>query len=243
MPMAWKRHTLIDVSDAGRAAILAAYTVDNHGRRAAIDQFSQMLLAEKAGARIPGIVRRPDGTVPAACVPVGFCSPWAGTDGRLRVAALVNREEILHVTSPYALLGLPIPERTASLRALTAVHRIAGSLGLRLGAWGSAALELYTGLPFTHQESDLDLLVAPAPRDVLACFMDEIRGLEEHFALRVDVELDLPAGYGVQLKELLGKGRMVIGKSSSDVALLARAQVLSQLPDQAGTEVTQIVVN
>ncbi len=241
--MAWKRHTLIDISDAGRAAVLAAYTASDHGRQATRDQVAQVLLAEKAGARIPGIVRRPDGAVPAACVPVGFCSPRAGSDGRLRVAGLVHRKEILSITSPYALLGRLIPERTASLRALTAAHRIAVVLGLSLGAWGSAALELYTGLPFTHRESDLDLLVAPAPRAVLACFMDEMRKLEEYFSLRIDIELDLPAGYGVQLKELLGGVHMVIGKSFADVALLPRTLVMSQLPDQTGAGVTEHVAN
>lgn len=239
--MAWKRHTLVDISDTGRTALLAAYSAAGHGHRATRDQLAQILLAEQAGARIPGIVRRPDDEVPAACVPVGFCSPRAGPDGRLRFAGVVRREEILSVTSPYALLGLPIPGRTASLRALTAAHRIAGALGLSLGVWGSAALEVYTGLPFTHRGSDLDLLVAPAPRAVLTCFMDELRELEEHFSLRIDIELDLPAGYGVQLKELLGTGRMVLGKSFAEVTLLPRAQVMSQLPDQAGNGVKEIV--
>jgi phosphoribosyl-dephospho-CoA transferase len=240
--MAWKRHTLVDISDAGRIAALADYK-DGDGQRTTRDQVAQVLLAEKAGARIPGIVRRPDSTVPAASVPVGFCSPWAGPEGRLRVAAVVSCAEILRVTSPYVLLGAPLPERTPSLRALAVAQRLAERLGLTLGAWGSAALEIYTGLPYTHQESDLDLLVAPAPLEILECFMAEILGLEERYALRVDVELDLPAGYGVQLKELLGEGRMVIGKSFADVALLPRARVLSQLPVQAGAEVADIVVN
>ncbi len=241
--MTWKRHTLVDISDAGRAAALADHADGEGGRMVTREQAAQVLLAEKAGARIPGIVRRPDRTVPAACVPVGFCSPWVGPEGRLRIAAVVSRAEVLRVTSPYALLGSPLPERTPSLRALAVAQRLAGRLGLVLGAWGSAALEIYTGLPYTHQGSDLDLLVAPAPREALACFMGEIRGLEERYALRVDVELDLPAGYGVQLKELLGEGRMVIGKSFADVALLPRAHVLSQLPGQAGAEVADIVTN
>jgi phosphoribosyl-dephospho-CoA transferase len=241
--MTWKRHTLVDITDAGRLAALADHANDEGGLRVTSDQAAQVLLAERAGARIPGIVRRPDRTIPAACVPVGFCSPWVGPEGRLRIAAVVSREEVSRVTSPYALLLAPLPERTPCLRVLAVVHRLAGRLGLALGVWGSAALEIYTGLPYTHQGSDLDLLVAPAPRKVLACFLGEIRALEERYALRVDVELDLPAGYGVQLKELFGEGRMVIGKSFVDVALLPRARVLSQLPGHTGAAVADIVVN
>jgi phosphoribosyl-dephospho-CoA transferase len=91
-------------------------------------------------------------------------------------------------------------------------------------------MELYTGLPCTHEGSDLDLLVAAASRKRLSRFIDEIRFMEEHFALRIDVELELPNGYGVHLKELLGQGRTVIGKSINGVALFPREQMLAELP-------------
>jgi hypothetical protein len=48
--------------------------------------------------------------------------------------------------------------------------------------------------------------------------------------VRIDVELELPNGYGVHLKELLGEGRMVIGKSINGVALIPREQILAELP-------------
>ena len=96
--------------------------------------------------------------------------------------------------------------RTASTTALIAAKLHAETLGLVLGVWGSAALELYTRLPCTHEGSDLDLLLAAASPQKLSCFLDEIRFMEEQFTLRIDVELELPNGYGVQLKELLGRG-------------------------------------
>jgi hypothetical protein len=48
--------------------------------------------------------------------------------------------------------------------------------------------------------------------------------------LRIDVEIDLPNGYGVNLKELFGQGRTVLGKSLADVAMLSREQILAELP-------------
>lgn len=60
--------------------------------------------------------------------------------------------------------------------------------------------------------------------------MGAMRGLEDAFHLRIDVEADLPSGYGVQLRELLGSGRTLLGKGLTDVALLPRAKVLAGLP-------------
>jgi hypothetical protein len=43
------------------------------------------------------------------------------------------------------------------------------------------------------------------------------------------VELELPNGYGVQLKELMGQGRTIMGKSINGVALFPRDQVFAEL--------------
>jgi hypothetical protein len=53
--------------------------------------------------------------------------------------------------------------------------------------------------------------------------------IETHFDLRIDVELDLPNGYGVHLKELFGVGHTVIGKSLADVALFPREELLATM--------------
>jgi phosphoribosyl-dephospho-CoA transferase len=227
--MDWKRHTLLDISDAGRQGLLDDLV--HAGRHpASRKELAQVLLPQRAGARIPGIVRRGEGVAHAAGVPVGFCGPVAGPEGRLRIAAQVHPGQIVRRTCPFQLLSMPVFGRTASLQALLAVRLLAGGLGLSVGVWGSAALEIYTGLPYTHPDSDLDLLVAPAAVGLLRRFQEEIQAMEKSFALRMDVELDLPNGYGVQLKEVLGQGRTVLGKSFADVALLPREQVLSLLP-------------
>ena len=229
--MNFKRHTLIDVSDAGRECILAELAGSGTNSATLREKFGRILLPELAGVRIPGIVRREEVSPRSGCIPVGFCEPISrGDEGRLRIAAFAGMEDVVRVTSPYDLVLQPISLRTASMSALAAAKPRAEALGLVFGVWGSAAMELYTGLPCTHDGSDLDLLVAAASRKRLLGFMAEIKFMEEHFALRIDVELELPNGYGVHLKELLGQGRTVIGKSITGVALFSREQMLAELP-------------
>ena len=227
--MNWKRHTLVDLSDAGREAILAELA--GSGAMSAIlrEKFGRVLLPERAGARVPGIVRREDGPSRLGRLPVGFSEPVSCGEGRLRIAAFARLEDVVRVTSPYETISLPLPRRTANTEALAAARAQAESLSLVLGVWGSMAMELYTGLPCTRKGSDLDLLVAAAPQERLSVFMAAIKAIEERFDLRIDVELDLPNGYGVQLKELLGQGRTVLGKSINGVALLPRRQMWVEL--------------
>lgn len=197
------------------------------------EKFERVLLPERAGARVPGIVRREDGPSRLGCVPVGFSEPVSDGERRLRIAAFARLEDVVRVTSPYEIMSLPLPRRTACIEALVAAKARARSLGLVLGVWGSVAMELYTGLPCTHERSDLDLIVAAVSRERLSCFMVEVKAIEERFDLRIDVELDLPNGYGVQLKELLGQGRTVLGKSITGVALFPRLEILADLSPDA----------
>jgi len=229
-----KRHTLLDITDSGRETILAELAGCGSDSAMLREKYAQVLLPEMAGARIPGVARREEGTLRPDCVPVGFSAPMAGNEGRLRMAAFVQQKDIVRITSPYDILSVVFsPPRNACITALALARSQAQTLGLVLGVWGSAALELYTGLPCTHSDSDLDLLVAAAPQDSLYRFLLKIESIEEHLDMRIDVEIDLPNGYGVNLKELFGQGRTVLGKSLADVAMLSRAQLLAELP-QAG---------
>ena len=225
--MHWKRHTLLDISDTRRKELLAELADNSPTLR---EKLKVLLLPDSGGTRVPGIVRREELAPRSGCIPIGFCSPLADENGRLRVAAFINPEDVVKVTSPYELLSRPIPLRTSSTMALAAVRDQAAEMELTLGVWGSAALELYTSLPYTHSDSDLDLLVPAASREKLCRFLEKIRGLEERFHLRIDLEVDLPSGFGVNLKELLGKTRTVIGKSFAGVEMFNREQILDDLP-------------
>lgn len=224
-----KRHVLLDVTDSARQRLVDQFTATASADLLACS-YAQILLPQQAGARIPGIVRRDETGRAGDRIPVGFSSPWRCVDGRLRLAAWVDAADIIRVTAPYELLAGDFPQRNNCMNALAVCRAAADTLVLEIGVWGSAALELYTGLPYTHDESDLDLLVTPAPSSVLAAFLKTIETVENRFGLRIDVEVDLDNGYGVHMKELFGNGRTLLGKSGRDVALLPRKQVLAELP-------------
>lgn len=229
-----KRHALLDITDRGREAILAELSGTGPESGTLREKYAQFVLPHAAGARVPGIARREEGAPRPGLIPVGFSAPVAGNEGRLRVAAFVRQAEVLHITTPYELLSLStVTPRNPCNTALVHAREQAKALGLVIGVWGSAALELYTGLPCTHQDSDLDLLVAVAPREALSCLLDKIAAIETRLGLRIDLELELANGYGVHLKELFGAGQTVLGKSLSDVVLLPREKILAELP-QAG---------
>lgn len=224
-----KRHMLLDIGDHARQRLvdeLAASAGNEQLRRS----YARLLLPQLAGARIPAIVRRDETGSCCGRIPVGFSSPESGREGRLRVAALVDNVDIVRIATPYQLLPADFAQRNSCMSALTACRDAARNLDLAIGVWGSAALELYTGLPYTHERSDLDLLIAPAPQAVLATFLTRISRVERELGLRIDAEVDLDNGYGVHLQELLGAGRTLLGKSQRDVALLPRDQVLAELP-------------
>jgi phosphoribosyl-dephospho-CoA transferase len=238
-----KRHTLLDITDQGREFILAELAGSEPESIRLREKYAQILLPQAAGARVPGIARREEGNPRPGLIPVGFSAPLSGNEGRLRLAAFVRQEDVSRSTSPYELLMLiTAPPRNACYRALALAREQARVLGLVIGVWGSAALELYTGLPCTHDDSDLDLLVAAAPREVLSCFLQKIVSIETHLGLRIDVELDLANGYGVHLKELFGRRHTVLGKSLNDVALLPREQVLAELPQEEALHIRATAV-
>jgi len=104
---------------------------------------------------------------------------------------------------------------------------------MNMGVWGSAAMELHTGYLYTHDGSDLDFFLQPkskvSVRTLTRC-LDAIVQSEQNFHVRVDVELSLPSGYGISLKELMdGKGTSVLGKGLHDVVLLRKSMVFDCL--------------
>ena len=114
-----KRHTMVDVSDEGREFILTELAGGGNDSTVLRDKFGRILLPEKAGVRVPGIVRREEVSPRAGCVPVGFCEPVSRGEARLRIAAFARTEDVIRVVTPYELISTDIPMRTASMTALT----------------------------------------------------------------------------------------------------------------------------
>ncbi len=224
------RHTLIDICDEGRQRILSALLADSDKNFQAIsEQLEALLLPSTTGIRIPGIVRRDPDMLSQGLIPVGFSSPLRFNGNRLRIAASVRPEEILKATNPFEILPSSAP-RTKALAAYRTLYGQASDMNVQLGLWGSTALELYTGLPYSQEDSDLDLLIGIAPLKVLEQILKQAELAEQAFHLRVDFELSLPNGYGVHLKELiLTDNKGLVGKGMNDVAIILRNDILHWL--------------
>lgn len=223
-----KRHDLAYVTAAGKQQIWRSLSAECGGEAA--------LMAEEifCGAEdVPGIVRRGEGT--AAGVALGFVHHRRLDGGRLRLAAYATPEHIDAVVTPYEVMLRNIysgrawtwTPRTQCLETAMRVYEAAVELGLQTGVLGSAGLELATGLPYTDEASDLDILVRPAPLELLQEFFGRSRCLAA--GINMDFEVDFPNGYGVKLAELFMDTATVLGKSLKDVALLSKKDMLNFL--------------
>lgn len=217
------RHYLVEITNQGR---LDAYQNLGSDYTSARSKLIEALIMNE---RIPGILRRAEeGYRKQGTVAVGFSSPqrYGKGQSRLRVPAFVPREEITKITSSYQVLMLPISGRTPCLNALQEAKELAAELNIELGAWGSAGLEVYTGLPYTDHNSDLDLLVRGQNLQAIEQFYFSLKQLGEKYNCRLDPELDLPNGYGVKLSEFFMHTTELLGKSMKGVGLIPKQVIV-----------------
>jgi phosphoribosyl-dephospho-CoA transferase len=219
-----KRHDLVEITDKGRlwASEHQAPLPCHHG---VLPQALKLITEGHDGIKIPGIVRREECENIQGAIPVGFSSPYLVHGHRLRVGAFVPQEEVLSIHSPYQRLEMDFSPRTACLKALVQIKRIALNRGITLGVWGSAGLEIYTGLPYTNRASDLDLLIGIAELNSVLTFAEEALCTGLRYDCRVDIEMDLPSGYGINVAELLTGAGPVLGKSLNRVDLISRSSI------------------
>ena len=220
-----KRHDLLDITEKGRwwasehLALMGRVDEDLY-------QAVNLITEGHNGVKIPGIVRREEYECIQCTIPVGFSSPYLVDGKRIRVAAFVPPEEVVRTNSPYQVLGADFSSRTPCLKALAEMKRTAADMGIKLGVWGSAGLEIYTGLPYTHAVSDLDLLIGVVELHYILTFAENALAAGQRYCCRVDMELDLPSGYGVNILELLKGKDLILGKGINGVELIHRSGVL-----------------
>ena len=243
--MTYPRHTLLDITYEGRLRLLsekAGAGMDKHilGQMLAPEEYpmtdASFWPGDGVRPPVPGIVRRETAPMEEGELSVGFVSWSCGVGGRLRLPARIVQSEVAAAHSPTEVLDAARrePERFTRTPALRALWRLDEALrlpGVKLGVWGSAGMELYTGYRFTHPGSDLDVLLEVEDghpgRDTLAQCMYIVEEIEREFAMRIDPELSLRNGYGVSLKELVNAGSAtVLGKGLRDVVLLQKEAIL-----------------
>lgn len=224
-----KRHYLVDITEKGR---LSAYEqLKTYDPSKTNHLVKTLILEGYDGIQVPGIMRRVEGTAFKGMVAVGFSSPYryGKGQGRLRVPAFVPKEEIVKTITPYQVLEKPISGRTSCLKALQEVNELAKNLNINLGVWGSSGLEVYTGLPYTDKDSDLDLLIRGQDFKVIEEFYFSLLAISKKYGCQIDPELDLPNGYGVKLAELFMHTTHVLGKSMKGVDLIPKKTILEML--------------
>jgi phosphoribosyl-dephospho-CoA transferase len=214
--MVYKRHDLVRLSDAGLN--YAARNIKNCIPPTPDNELYALLFSAPP---IPAIVRRQE-TAENGYICVGFSFPVMIDGMRLRISSIVPLDCIIGHFTPFDAAqlnreGLPDKE------AVRALMDAGNEYHTRVGLFGSAALQLVTGLPYRQENSDLDiyLLHQGSARD-LTRFYQRLTVIEEQFGINIDAEIECHGEYGVKLKELFGSGKTVLAKGLYDVTLLEK---------------------
>ena len=218
-----KRHDMVFVSKQGKDKIWQAVAGKYTGLHAKL--VNEVLQGE---VDIPGFVRRSDEKTEA--VALGFVPHQRINGNRLRIGAFTSVSDIVAVMTPYEVMqrkAFALEARTPCIDAVKKIFALAEVFDLQIGVLGSAALEFVTGLPYTDENSDVDILVRPAPYNRLLQFYRATQASND--AINMDFELDLPNGYGVKLAEVFMETQTVLGKSLDDVNLLSRKDIMEYL--------------
>ena len=154
-----------------------------------------------------------------------------GVERAQRYGAWVQADDIVSAVPPEALAqARPLAAR-AALAPFVALANLAASQhdataplsGFIWGPTGSAGFELATQTPAVTGASDLDLLIrTPEPlAQALACeLLDQLQTAAQHVGIRVDAQLETPAG-GVALAEWAGRKARVMARHARGPQLVA----------------------
>ncbi|MCJ2012379.1 malonate decarboxylase holo-[acyl-carrier-protein] synthase [Methylobacterium sp. J-076] len=180
------RHDLVAADPAAWADLLRA--------RADLDGVPH--LAGWAEAARPLIVRRRVPGEGDACVPLGLPLPPA--DGKRRIG-LALPPDALRPVPPPTLAGTAHHAPAAWAPAIDALLALGNAHRLVPRPFGALLWQAVTGLTYLAATSDLDLLwPGPAPRTLL----DGLAAIDADAPMRLDGEILLPDGGGVQWREL-----------------------------------------
>lgn len=159
------------------------------------------------------VVRRAE--ITAEGIPGGV----RGAERGQRCAAWIPVDKILEVITPDSLVypdnwkahhSAVVPATIQTLREITPIMQ---ATGYKWGPTGSTGFELATGIPSIKNTSDLDLVInLPVKITIEQANMLLLR-LEKTALVRLDVQLNTPAG-GVALKEYI-LGKKVLVKTST----------------------------
>lgn len=216
-----KRHNLVFLTEDGRKSVLER--VINKIKKKEAFEAAEEIFCKKI--KIPGIIRRNDNT--KSEVSIGFVYYRRIDSNRLRIATYAKADEIERIVSVYTVTACVNWQRTECMRIVEKIKQLSRHYNLQIGILGSAGMELVTGLPYTDEYSDIDILLKPAQYGILKQFYNDAKLLSH--TINMDFELDLPNGYGVKLAELFMNTSTLLGKSIKDVALLNKKEIIQMI--------------
>lgn len=213
------RHDLVTVAPGPWAALLAT--------RPDLDGIPH--LAAWAARGWPVIVRRRVPGEDATRVPAGL--PLPPNLGKRRIGLSLDPGAV----APHPAVSL-VQARGAAPASwhptLDALAAHGAAHGCRPRVFGGLLWQALTGLPYLSATSDLDLLW---PGPVGARFLDGLAAIEAEAPMRLDGEIVLADGFGVNWRELHGAGpdASVLAKGLDRVELRPMVALLSAPPPAA----------
>lgn len=221
-----KRHEWLLISLAGRRQILETVKTGLNLYEA---ELAELLIKQLDNGRfVPLIARREDGYL-GSQIPCGFVYPDLLDGRRWRLACFSEAEHIQEIITPYEVWWMPAGARNNALEIFLELKKITAQMQLNVGILGSLALECYTGLGYSNKSSDIDLLIKDANQEQIRLFLQQAQELAACKQVRVDLEVELPNGYGIKAQELFMDTKTILAKGRYDVVLFNRVDVLSYL--------------
>ena len=212
----YKRHDLVWLSEAGKAHALS--NVQNCVPPVKDDEIRALIFSVPP---IPAIVRRQE-AAEEGLLCIGFSSPKIIDGIRLRIGSRVPPDCIVRLQTPFDV-AKSVKAQLPDCGLLNELIDAGLRHNTEVGVFGSAALQLVTGLPYMRENSDMDIyLRCHGTRQDLTLFFGQLLKYEEKSGISIDAEIEWPGQYGVKLKELFGPGKTVLGKGLYDVAILEK---------------------
>jgi phosphoribosyl-dephospho-CoA transferase len=214
----WRRHDLLRADPAAWDVMLRCHP----------GVADLPLVADWARLDRPVIVRRRMGGDFADSVPTAL--PLPPCHGKRRLAFSFTSGEAVTALPP-VLLGEAAP--TQWQEVVVALLALGDAIKVTPRVFGALLWQHTTGLPYLSEQSDLDLLWQISDEHTALSLVEQLRRLDAESPVRLDGELELPDGAGVNWRELAqsradpGDGLLV--KTMDGVEVRTRAALFHTL--------------
>lgn len=172
---------------------------------------------------IPGIVKRQD-EKREGYIQLGYSYAQKKNGVRARSVKLEKISCVEKIITPSEVLEIYV-ENIKPIKILDEIIKISKKNDVKIGLFGSLALEIVTGQKYFVEGSDIDLIVYDKSKDKLKKFYSEIINLEKDYLINIDIELEIDDCYSCKLKEFLSEQKTVLVKGISDVKLINKATI------------------